>query len=65
MWQWVAVNFGPLSDERILRVLVLSFTGLAAAVQVWLAAFLASLMEITQEPVTPPVSAADDTSAGD
>jgi hypothetical protein len=65
VWQWVSVNFGPLSDERILRVLVLSFTGLAAAVQLWLAAFLASLMEITQEPVAPPAPAADDTSAGD
>ena len=52
--QWVAVDFGPLNDQRILRVLVLSFTGLAAAVQVWLAAFLASLMEITQNVVRPP-----------
>jgi hypothetical protein len=38
-----------LTDQRILRVLVLSFTGLAAAVQLWLAAFLASLMEIAQQ----------------
>ena len=49
VWQWVAVDFGPLTDQRILRVLVLSFTGLAAAVQLWLAGFLASLMEIAQE----------------
>lgn len=49
LWQWVAVDFGPLTDQRILRVLVLSFTGLAAAVQLWLAAFLASLMEIAQQ----------------
>jgi len=48
VWQWVAVDFGPLSDPRVLRVLTLSFTGLAAAVQLWLAAFLASLMEIAQ-----------------
>lgn len=48
LWQWVAVGFGPLTDQRILRVLVLSFTGIAAAVQLWLAAFLASLMEISQ-----------------
>jgi hypothetical protein len=50
VWQWVAVNFGPLEDQRVLRVLVLSFTGFAAAVQLWLAAFLASLMEIAQGP---------------
>jgi hypothetical protein len=50
VWQWIAVDFGPLEDQRVLRVLVLSFTGLAASVQLWLAAFLASLMEITQEP---------------
>jgi hypothetical protein len=46
--QWVAVDFGRLEDPRILRVLMLSFTGLAAAVQLWLVAFLASLMEIPQ-----------------
>ena len=49
LWQWVAVDFGPLNDQRILRVLTLSLTGLAAAVQLWLAAFLASLMEIAQQ----------------
>ena len=48
LWQWVAVDFGPLTDQRILRVLTLSFTGLAAAIQLWLVAFLASLMEIPQ-----------------
>ncbi len=48
VWQWVAVDFGPLTDQRILRVLTLSFTGLAAGVQLWLVAFLASLMEIPQ-----------------
>ncbi|MEP7378199.1 MAG: glycosyltransferase family 2 protein [Chloroflexota bacterium] len=49
VWQWIEADFGPLSDQRILRVLVLSFTGLAAAVQLWLAAFLASLIEIAQQ----------------
>jgi glycosyltransferase involved in cell wall biosynthesis len=47
--QWIAVDFGPLNDQRILKVLTLSFTGLAAAVQLWLAAFLESLMEIAQQ----------------
>jgi hypothetical protein len=48
VWQWIAVDFGPLTDQRILRVLTLSFTGIAAGVQLGLVAFLASLMEITQ-----------------
>ena len=47
--QWIAVDFGPLNDQRILKVLTLSFTGLALAVQLWLAAFLESLMEIAQQ----------------
>jgi glycosyltransferase involved in cell wall biosynthesis len=59
LWQWVAVDFGPLSDQRILRVLTLSFTGLAAAVQLWLAAFLASLMEIAQRNERPGPSEED------
>jgi glycosyltransferase involved in cell wall biosynthesis len=46
VWQWVGANFGPLADQTILRVTVLSFTGLAGAVQLWLVAFLASVMEI-------------------
>ena len=50
LWQWIAVDFGPLTDDRILRVLTLGFTGMAAAVQLWLAGFLASLMEINQKP---------------
>ena len=44
--QWVSTDFGPISDARILRVLVLSFTGLAAGVQLVLGAFLSSLVEI-------------------
>jgi glycosyltransferase involved in cell wall biosynthesis len=48
VWQWVAVDFGELVDERILRVLTLSLTGLAAAVQLWLVGFLAGVMEIPQ-----------------
>ncbi len=48
VWQWVSVDFGPLTDQRILRVLTLSFTGLASAVQLWMLAFLAGMMDITQ-----------------
>jgi hypothetical protein len=46
--RWAGADFGPLGDQRILRVLTLSFTGLAAAFQFGLVAFLASLMEIPQ-----------------
>jgi hypothetical protein len=48
--QWVGVGFGPLEDVRILRVLTLSFTGLASSIELWLVAFLQSLMEIPQRP---------------
>ena len=50
--QWIAVNFGPLEDERTLRVLTLSFTGLASSIEIWLVAFLQSLMEIPQRGTT-------------
>ncbi len=43
--QWVATDFGPLSDPRILRVLLLAFTGSAAGAQLVLLAFLSSLVE--------------------
>jgi len=42
----VSVDFGPLPDASVVRVFALSLTGLVAAVQLWLVAFLASLMEI-------------------
>jgi hypothetical protein len=58
--QWVGVNFGPLDDERILRVLTLSFTGLASSIELWLVAFLQSLMEIPQRVAVMPLNADDD-----
>jgi glycosyltransferase involved in cell wall biosynthesis len=48
VYRWVSVNFGPLPDTSVVRVFALSLTGLVAAVQLWLVAFLASLMEIPQ-----------------
>ena len=45
--QWIAVELGPLTDQRVLRVLTLSLTGLAAAFQLRPVAS-ASLMEIPQ-----------------
>jgi len=47
-WQWVSVDFGPLNEPSVVRVFALSLTGLVAAFQFWLVAFLASLMEIPQ-----------------
>jgi glycosyltransferase involved in cell wall biosynthesis len=52
-WRWVSVDFGPLPDASVVRVFALSLTGLVAAFQFWLVAFLASLMEITQRPRDP------------
>jgi hypothetical protein len=49
-WQWAALDFGPIGDRRVLRVVVLAFTGLAAGVQLAFVAFLASLMETPVEP---------------
>ena len=46
VYRWVSVDFGPLPDASVVRVFALSLTGLVAAVQLWLVAFLASLMEI-------------------
>jgi glycosyltransferase involved in cell wall biosynthesis len=46
--QWVAVDFGPLNEPAVVRVFALSLTGLVAAFQFGLVAFLASLMEIPQ-----------------
>ena len=60
--QWVGASFGPLEDVRILRVLTLSFTGLASSIELWLVAFLQSLMEIPQRPtfITESVEAHED-----
>ncbi len=58
--RWAGADFGPLGDQRILRVLTLSFTGLAAAFQFGLVAFLASLMEIPQRSGGSRVDRSDD-----
>ena len=48
VYRWVSVDFGPLPDTSVVRVFALSLTGFVAGVQLWLVAFLASLMEIPQ-----------------
>lgn len=46
VWQWWLLGFGPIDDARILRVLTLSFTSVAAGLQLGFTAFLSSLMEL-------------------
>jgi glycosyltransferase involved in cell wall biosynthesis len=46
VWQWAGLGFGDIEDERILRVLTLSFTAVAASLQLGFTAFLAGLMEL-------------------
>ena len=46
--QWADGDFGPIADSRVLRVLVLAFTSLAAGIQIGLAGFLAGVMETPQ-----------------
>ncbi|HEY6254944.1 MAG TPA: glycosyltransferase family 2 protein [Xanthobacteraceae bacterium] len=43
---WAASGFGPLQYAALLRVLVLSLTAIAAAMQLAFAAFLAGIMDI-------------------
>jgi hypothetical protein len=44
--EWAERGFGPLESPLILRIVALSATGIVASVQLWLVAFLASLVEI-------------------
>jgi glycosyltransferase involved in cell wall biosynthesis len=46
VWCWVARDFGPLEDPFLLRVLVLSLTAIAIALQLVFAAFLSEIIEI-------------------
>jgi glycosyltransferase involved in cell wall biosynthesis len=43
---WAAVDFGPLADPFILRVLIISLTGIAMGVQLGFTVFLAGIMSI-------------------
>jgi hypothetical protein len=44
--QWAGLGFGPIEDDRILRVLTLAFTAIAASLQLSFTAFLTSLMDL-------------------
>ena len=48
VWQWASQDFGPLPDPRVLRVLMLSFTGLALSVQLAMTGFLEGIMDLPQ-----------------
>lgn len=43
---WASIHFGPLHDGTLLRVLMLSLTAIAAAIQLAFTAFLAGIMDI-------------------
>jgi hypothetical protein len=43
---WASSGFGPLQYAALLRILVLSLTAIAAAIQLSFTAFLAGIMEI-------------------
>src|SRR5262249_21280765 len=47
---WAARDFGPLTDPRIVRVLMLSMTAIAAGVQLTFTSFLAGLMDLPVRP---------------
>jgi hypothetical protein len=46
MWQWMKVDFGPLSSSLIPRVMITSLSGVVIAVQTAGAAFLLGILEI-------------------
>ncbi|HXN66863.1 MAG TPA: glycosyltransferase family 2 protein [Bradyrhizobium sp.] len=43
---WASVDFGPLADPIVLRVLIISLTGIATGVQLGFTVFLAGIMSI-------------------
>jgi hypothetical protein len=43
---WASVDFGPLADPVVLRVLIISLTGIAIGVQLGFTVFLAGIMSI-------------------
>jgi hypothetical protein len=43
---WASVDFGPLSYPIVLRVLIISLTGIAIGVQLGFTVFLAGIMSI-------------------
>ena len=45
-WRWAAVGFGPIQFYDVLRILVLSLTAIAVAVQLAATGFLASVLTI-------------------
>ena len=46
IYAWVSVDFGPIRYPLVLRVLVLSLTAIAAAIQIALTSFFLSIMDL-------------------
>ena len=46
VWQWAALDFGPIAYPALVRILLISSTLMALAIQVALTAFLSALFEI-------------------
>jgi hypothetical protein len=50
IWNWASAGFGPLEYASLLRILMLSLTAVAAAVQLAFTAFLAGIFDIPTRP---------------
>ena len=46
LWTWASVDFGPLAYPIVLRVLIISLTGIAIGVQLGFTVFLSGIMSI-------------------
>ncbi len=46
LWTWASVDFGPLAHPIVLRVLIISLTGIAIGIQLGFTVFLAGIMGI-------------------
>src|SRR5208282_2243846 len=44
--QWASIGFGPLEYSALLRILILSLTGIAIGVQLALTGFLSAIVEM-------------------
>jgi glycosyltransferase involved in cell wall biosynthesis len=50
IYSWVAIGFGPITYNKVMRILVISLTAIVVAVQMIASAFLSSIFEIRHLP---------------
>jgi hypothetical protein len=50
IYSWVAIGFGPITYNKVMRILVISLTAIVVAVQMIASAFLSSIFEIRHVP---------------